>query len=216
MGSDGRSKVVTSTVTIQASARFTAIGDALRAYSLRHLTAAKYFAEQLTKHEAAYDGFGFGEHFETCTWYGTAAIILSFSAVEAAINEAEVELKLPDELIEALERSPAIKHAQAILAYQRCTSFDRGSTPMQRLQLLCDMRNRLVHPKAELDSQNLTRAKLSKKIVAARLPRSPFQRDPKLAFPDGCMSAGTAMWSWSTARTFIQDFRSQLALPKTA
>ncbi|HEX4198040.1 MAG TPA: hypothetical protein VHZ26_11420 [Caulobacteraceae bacterium] len=197
--------------------RVTSIATATvrRNFSIPHLAAAEHFANELRSHEAKHAGAGWGPHFDYCGWNASAAIILSFSAIEAALDEAEDDLALPAELTDALDRAPTLEHAQALLAHRACTIFDRGAEPFQNAELLRALRNGLVHPKAEWDNARDLNKQLSRKIIGAHLPLSPFQPDPDLAFPHGCMSAGVASWAASSARHFIREFRSRLELRAT-
>lgn len=194
----------------------TATATVRRNFSIPHLNAARHFADVLQKHEADHAGAGWGPHFDFCAWNASAAIILSFSAIEAAVDEIEDDLGLPTELTKAFERAPTLDHAQAILAHSGHPVFDRGAEPLQSAELLRLLRNGLVHPKAEWDNQRDRNEKLSRKIIGAHLPLSPFQADPNLAFPHGCMSSGVAAWAENAARSFIRELRARLGLPPKA
>lgn len=187
-----------------------------RNFSIPHLNAAQHFADQLRRQEAEHAGKGWGHHFDFCSWNGSAAIILSFCAIEAAIDEIEDDLNLPPELIDALEKSETLTHAQALLVYRGRQTFDTGAEPYQSANLLRELRNGLVHPKAEWDNARKHHKKLSKKIISRGLSLSPFQPDPEFAFPYGCMSSEIAHWAASSARHFIRELRSRLGLDPTA
>lgn len=183
-----------------------------RTFALRHLWAANHFAGELIRLEQEHDGAGLGAHFDVCSWNATAALIMSFSAIEAAIDESEDDIGLPAELTSALSKAPTLDRAQAYLVHKGAIAFDRGAEPFQSTELLRVIRNGFVHPRAEWDhSQDLNR-RLSQRILAAQLPMSPFWPDSTLAFPHGCMSAGTAEWAVETARKFIVEYRTRLEL----
>lgn len=194
----------------------TATATVRRNFSSQHLNAADHFARELHRHEAEYAGAGLGPHFDFSSWNGSAAIILSFSAIEAAVDEAEDDLGLPVELTDALGRAPTLGHAQALLALRENVLFDQGAEPFQSAELLRILRNGLVHPRAEWDNARDRNKALSRKIVGAHLQLSPFLPDPDLAFPHGCMSAGVATWAATSARQFIREFRRRLRLEPTA
>lgn len=174
--------------------------------------AAKYHARAVEDIENENEGKPLGPHFDTASWNATAAIVLSFAAIEAALDEAAEDYGLPDNLGAALERAATLEKAQAFLDYARVGPFDRGSEPFQSAELLRVIRNGLVHPKAEWDNAKDRNDKITAKIIGARLPLSPFWPDQSLAFPHGCMSAGTALWATETARRFIVSFRNKLSL----
>ena len=190
------------------SVTVTATADARRNFSFPHLTAADHFASELARHEAEHVGAGWGSHVEFCGWYASAAIILSFSAIEASLDEAMDDLGLPDELSRVLERASTLDQAQALLAHCGRQPFDPGWATLRNADLLRALRNGLVHPKSEWDSAGTRNKQLSRKIVGAGLPLSPFMQDPSLAFPHGCMSAGVATWGAQTAR-LITRYRDE-------
>lgn len=211
-----RATTIEAVGTVLGSAALAATATVRRGFSVPHLKAAEHFGRELLSHEAEHEGAGWGPHFEFSTWNASAAIILSFSAIEAAVDEAEDDLNLPAELTDVFEKAPTLDRVQALLAHLGCIPFDRGAEPYQRVDLLRILRNGLVHPKAEWDNARQRNKQLSRRIIGAHLPLSPFQTDPELAFPHGCMSAGVATWAASSARVFIREFRHRLGLNATA
>lgn len=199
--------------TATAVATATATATVRRNFSSPHLRAASHIAQELEAHEREYSGSGWGPHFDRCTWYCSAALILSYSAIEAAVDETEDDLGIASEMTSLLERAPTLDRIQALLAHRSAECFDKGGEPFQSAELLRSIRNGLVHPKAEWDNASVRNKSLSRKIVGAGLPLSPFQQDPNLAFPHGCMSAGIAKWSADTARAVIKQMRERLGLP---
>lgn len=206
------SAIVQASGAFLAEATMTAEATIRRNFSMNHLRAAEHLAEELRRYEEEHIKAGTGGNFEYCTWYATAAIMLSFAAIEAAVDEAQDDLGVQPELRDALDRAATLDHAQALLAHRSRTTFDRGAEPYQSVELLRALRNALVHPKAEWDNTAERNRTLSKKIIGAHLPLSPFQPDTDLAFPHGCMSAGVATWAASSARKFIREFRARLSL----
>lgn len=187
-------------------------GTIRRTFAVRHLMAAKHHALAVGEIEKQHAGEPLGPHFDTATWSTTAAIILSFAAIEAALDEAVEDYGLPDNLAAVLERAATLEKAQAFLDHAGKDPFDRGAEPFQPVELLRVIRNGLVHPKAEWDNAKDRNEKITAKIVGAKLPLSPFWRDRSLAFPHGCMSAGTALWATNVAKRFIVEFREKLGL----
>ena len=214
MGNSESSEDPDPVVMGEAADTFSATANVRRNFSTRHLKAADHFAEELRRHETRHAGAGWGSpHFDFCTWYASAAIILGFSAIEAAIDEAKDDLALPPD---ASERAPTLHRAQTLLAHRGSVIFDKEAEPFQSTDLLRILRNGLVHPKAEWDNARDRNKHLSRKILDAHLPLSPFLSDPDLAFPYGCMSAGVATWAASSAREFVRELRSRLGLAPTA
>ena len=99
MGENEPSDDVAGVTANPAGAAQAGISETLRVrirhnFAIQHLNAADHFVRELRHHEAEHSGEGFGPHFELCLWTASAAIVLSFSAVEAAIFEAEEDLAL--------------------------------------------------------------------------------------------------------------------------
>lgn len=203
-----RAEVMELTVSATATIR--------RTFALRHLMAADYFVGELRRIEAAHAGEGLGEPFDRCSHNATAAIIISFAAIEAALDEVAEDIGVPEELLAPIERATTLERAQALLAFHGKPTFARGGEPFQSANLLRSVRNGLVHPKAEWDHDMDLNVKLSGKILSLQVPLSPFWPDRDLAFPHGCMSAGFAGWSANAARVFIRELRARLDLPATA
>lgn len=181
--------------------------------SLSHTSkAAEHFASELRDHEKANEGKVFGPEWERSRWYASAAILLSFSAMEAALDETEDDLSIPDALLRPLQRSPFWDRVGAVLAHIGAEQMDKGCEPSQSADLLRLLRNGLAHPKAEWFDERTTHKTLTDRVNGAHLPLSPFIPDPEKAFPMGCMSAGVAAWAADTARRFIRDFRERCGL----
>lgn len=174
--------------------------------------AANYHAKTVSGIEKENKGKPLGPHFDTASWNATAAIVLSFAALEAALDEAAEDYDLSDNLAAVLERASTLDRAQAFLDHACVAPFERGAEPFQSAELLRIIRNGLVHPRAEWDDAKDRNERITAKIVGAKLPLSPFWTDQSLAFPYGCMSAGTAKWATKTASRFIVEFRKRLNL----
>jgi hypothetical protein len=188
-------------------------------FALPHIRAAEHFAGLLRTHEAAHEGAPFGPPFDMARWYASAAILLSFSAIEAGCDEAEDSLSIPDALHRTLQRAPFWERVAAVLAFRGIEQIDRGAEPFQSTDLLRDLRNGLAHPKAEWGDEDApdwrrTHKRLCKRVLGAGLPLSPFLQDPTTAFPYGCMSAGVAEWAAGTARAFVGELRQRLGLSR--
>lgn len=186
--------------------------DQRRNFAVSHMKAARHFAEILAVHEAQHIGAGWGEHYDKCRWLASATIILSVAAIEAAIDETEDDLDLPQEFANAICKATIRDRVQALLIVKNCELLDNGAEPTQSAELLRAIRNALVNPRAEWDSAKKKNKSLSERIVSAQLPLSPFEQSQDLAFPVGCMSAGVAAWATATASEYINEFRQRLSL----
>lgn len=209
-------KIVEAAGTSLAACTVTATATVRRTFALRHLMAADYFVGELQRIESGHVGEELGEPYDRCSYNATAAIIMSFAAIEATLDEVSEDISVPAEVHAALEKASAMDWTQALLAFRGKPVFDKGAEPYQSVNILRAVRNALVHPKAEWDDDMDRNARLSAKIVALGVPLSPFWPGIDLAFPHGCMSAGFAEWSARSARMFIRELRVRLELPKTA
>lgn len=199
-----------------AALTVTATGTVRRTFAIRHLRAADHFASEVRRIETVHEGAELGEPYDLCSHNVTAAIIVSFAAIEAALDEASEDIRVPPELGLPLEKAPTLEWAQALLAFRGKPTFDKGAEPYQSANALRLIRNGLVHPKAEWDDDMERNVKLSAKVNALNVQLSPFWPGEGLSFPHRCMSAGVAEWAARSARLFIRELRLRLDLPETA
>ena len=192
----------------------TAVADASTrtSFAMSHVASARRFTKMILEVERLHEGKGWGEHWEEAKDYATAALILSFAAVEASINEAMDDLSVPPELYAVLEKASTIGKAQALLAHLGKSSLDASREPVQSIHLLAAIRNFLVHARGEWSNVQGEASRVSKRIVAHGIPLSPFHPDPKWAAERGVMSAGAASWALDAARNFIDAFRDRAGL----
>jgi hypothetical protein len=181
-------------------------------FSLPHVAAAEHFAEQLRAHEAAHATGSFGPSWEYSRWYASAAILLSSSSMEAAVDETQDDLKMPEQLVKPVRLKGLWTRVAAVIEYVGAEPFEEGQKEYDSADLLRSLRNGLAHPKAEWSDALQSHKELTERINKEGLPLSPFLPDPTTAFPLGCMSAGVATWSAATARRFIKEFRKRCGL----
>ena len=128
------------------------------------------------------------------------------------LQEAHRENNTPLALLEPLERARFFEGLAALYALKGKQPPPKGIMPWQSAALVRDVRNALVHGKAEWASEEGNHAKLSKRITSAKLPLSPFVSDPESAFPLGCMSAGVAKWAADTAGAVLKQMNVDLGM----
>lgn len=187
-------------------------------FAVPHISAAEHFAELLRAHEAAHEGAPLGPPFDVARWYGAAAILLSFSAIEAGCAEAVDSFDDPA-LLRSIMYGDFWPNVTKILRSRGANPFDEGGAIYEAADLLRALRNELAHPKAEWGDEDAPswrrrHENLSKRVVVAGLPLSPFLPDPGTAFPYGCMSAGVAEWAAGTARAFVGELRERCGLSR--
>ena len=197
-----------------ANVRFEVTGNAAWgvAMSLPHVAGANHFANELEAHEMAVGSDPSGETFGKAHWYASAAILLSFAAVESSVDEVEDALGLPKTLSATGKHPPFWQRLDEVIAHAHGKPIEKGKGLYQRVGLLKDLRDGLAHPKLDWSNALKSYPKLTQRIVDQRLTLSPLRPDPATAFPYGCMSAGVARWAAKNARDFIQDFRVRCGL----
>jgi hypothetical protein len=201
-GGGGMLQPATTQSTAQIRSRFAKV----------HIESARRYCGLVAAVEQQNHGQGWGSHWTEARDYASAAIIMSFAAVEAAINEALDDLEIEGELHDVIEKASTIDSAQALLIHASASPMDRGTNPLQSLNLLRVIRNGLIHARGEWMAPGSNTAKISQKIVSAGLPLSPFDNRPEYAFERGIMSAGSANWAADTACDFIDELRMRAQL----
>lgn len=150
-------------------------------------------------------------------WRGLDAIIYSALAVEAFVNDFGTMAALFDAkgrgpvvgiAIKALERAekrrkPTMDKVVAVVRWLSGKKPDKGATPLQQLKLLLDLRNHIVHSRADiLDGQDRAAGiQLLLERVHAQgdlVPKNLRQLNDWRFMLD--MSPGVAQWSLDTAR----------------
>ncbi|QIK95909.1 hypothetical protein G7076_04995 [Sphingomonas sp. HDW15A] len=186
-----------------------------RNFSFTHLAGARHFVTILEKHETQHKDAGFGSHFDLANWYASACFLMSFSAVESALDEVIDDLDIPDAVTTPVVKKPLFDRCDAVLQHLGKPKLDKGAKLSQELNLLRELRNALAHPKAEWSDDLVLYADLTKKLIQWKVPLSPFVAKPSDAFPLGCMSAGASKWAHDTAIAFINHLRSSLGAKPT-
>ena len=182
---------------------------AMLSFRLKYIEIARSAADSLVLLEA--------EQPPT-RWYDEAfmrasvAYLMSSMAVEACANEALVDLSVPEALYAPIEKLQPIPKMEALAALKGFEPLDRGGAALQRLAVLIAIRNGLAHPKAEWFDDELSHAKLSRKIDQTGISRSPFSAAEDPMFPVACMSAGGAQWAVETAWMVVEQFRRAAGL----
>ncbi len=183
----------------------------LMSFRLKYLGIADAAAESLGQFERDHPGLirWYDEAFMRCA----TAIIMSAFAMEAALNEAMMDLKLLPPDVAAIDGARGLLgRAEALAAQQSVTAPSRGAQVAQNAALLCKMRDALAHAKAEWSHEQKTHHALSARIAGQGLPRSPFAAPTDPDFPVACMSAGAAQWAVTSARAYIDALYTALGL----
>jgi hypothetical protein len=152
-------------------------------------------------------------------WYDEAfmrasiALVMSCFAVEAALNEAMMDLDIADTDRSKVDKNGGIlDKANAIAASCNFKAPERGHGLGQDMKLLSDLRNALAHAKAEWSNDQKTHHCLSLAMKKRGLTQSPFASDGSALFPYAGMSSCVAKWAVKTASDYIEDFYKRVGL----
>lgn len=201
--------------------------------AVRHMIAAALFARHCYKVEEENKGSQLGPFFEEISSYASASVILAVAALEAHINEILADVGEESIEIDNLKLKNSTipwKEVKRYSALNKCSyfceirgvskKFDKEKDEYKLVELLIDLRNRLIHyyPEwHELDSsaeQNIQwkksgRININKEIsekLKGKFRFSPFFKDPSPIFPDRCMSHSCADWAVRSSLDFIKWF----------
>jgi hypothetical protein len=180
-------------------------------FRLKYLGIAEAAAESLAQFESDNQGLirWYDEAFMRCS----TAIVMSAFAMEAGLNEAMMDLKLPPAGVTAIDSARGLLgRAEALAAHQGTTAPSRGTITGQHAALLCKMRDAMAHAKAEWSDEHKTHHALATRIAGQGLPRSPFAAATDPDFPVACMSSGVARWAVASARAYIDGLYTALGL----
>jgi hypothetical protein len=160
-----------------------------------------------------------------------AAVLTANSAIEAVINELFVERDLfpasspwfkglPDDVGKAfadawkngVERHSVVIKCQIAAAIAGKKRIDFGAGAAQRMKLLIDLRDALIHHKPisleggkdPHDSDDAIQRKLNRQFELSRISSTHLFRWR------GCLGAGCANWAYETSTTFHRDFFAHL------
>jgi hypothetical protein len=192
-----------------------------------HLFAAAHFSRECQRLELSAKELE-PEQVLAYAWLASGAILSAVASLEACANEifdhaidnnpdvcrhlTPNTVLLLSESWEVLERAPTLKKFEAALRFAGAMPFARGEDPYQSAALLIQLRNALVHYKAEWSSERGDHARLEAGLKG-RFPASPFVQAPYTFIPDGCLGHGAANWAFDTTLRFNSEFARRMSLP---
>jgi hypothetical protein len=166
-----------------------------------------------------------------------AAILASVAFLEAAVNElfasashdnlevaggrgglAATERKILTDLNETLANNRTLDRYQLVLHLLGRQPFDRGTAFFQDLDLLIRFRNSLVHYKPEWRPAGIeggptsADSKLARGLATKHFSHNPFTGPGNPFFPDKCLGHGCAVWAWTAALAFADEFFRRLGV----
>ena len=102
---------------------------------------------------------------------------------------------------------------QMALLFAEKPKFDRGANPYQDAKLLIDIRNGLVHFRPAWRTAG-EETKLEEGLKGKFAENSLLTGTGNPWFPDKCLAAGCAEWSWRTAHALADEWTGRLGLPR--
>jgi hypothetical protein len=199
--------------------------------SYSHLCAAKLFAEKVSELEKIKDPTGPNrlEH-RSCA---LSAVILSVAYLESAINELFCDcadgvgrvtgLHSAEQLgiswrkgIPRTAKYEVVEKYNIALELSNVAQMGSSDKTVQNAEILCKLRNGLIHAEASTnvsfssyaDEQKKTH-KLSRQL-AGKFPRSAYFGEGNPWFPDHALGSGGANWAVKSAQNFTQMFFEKL------
>jgi hypothetical protein len=164
--------------------------------------------------------------------YAVSAVLSSVVFLEALVNEtfqdaadgnasriAPLDQRCIDLMGEYWNDSDGGRHVSILEKFEKALLFadrprlDRGATPYQDAKLLIGIRNRLVHFRPAwmtAGEQTKEEAKVKGKFAENALMAG--KGNPW--FPDKCLGAGCAQWSWETSLALADDWTKRLGIPR--
>jgi hypothetical protein len=200
----------------------------------QHLWAARHQARLCAELEADDDAAPFDIRHRT---FAIGTVLSSVAFLEALVNEifqdaadsathisgrieplGEHCIALMAEFWNASEGGSryvgVLDKFQMALLFADKPKFDSGANPYQDTKLLIGIRNRLVHFRPAWQTQGdigrdeqRMRGKFADNRLMSEL-RNPW-------FPDKCLGAGCAEWSWQTSLRLADEWATRLEIPLT-
>jgi hypothetical protein len=171
----------------------------------KYLDVAEAAANSLENFEL--ENVGLKKWYDEAFMRASIALVMSCFAVEAALNEAMMDLDIADTDRSKIGKNGGIlDKAKAIAASCNFKAPERGHGLGQDMKLLSDLRNALAHGKAEWSNDEKTHHCLSLAMEKRHLTRSPFASDSSALFPAAGMSSSVAKWAFKTATDYIDEF----------
>lgn len=214
-----------------ATASFSVTTASRHYIASQHLWAARHQARLCSEAEAGTDAAPFDIRHRT---FAIGAVLSSVSFLEALVNEVfqdaadstghvsmRIEpigtqsIALMAEFWNASEGADKyvsmLNKFQLALLFAEKDKFSQGANPFQDAKLLVAIRNELVHFRPETQAQDVV-GKLEQRV------RGKFPENSLMAgmgnpwFPDKCLGAGCAEWSWRTSVQLANEWTSRLGI----
>ncbi len=106
-----------------------------------------------------------------------------------------------------MERSPILNKYQFALRATGCAEFDKSGAPFHDANIPVQLRNELVHSRANTDRIDSERQqRLRSRTEGLFPPNALMQGSSNPYFPDHCLGAGCAEWAVKSALAITDEF----------
>ncbi|MEZ0150399.1 MAG: hypothetical protein AB9Q22_11970 [Candidatus Reddybacter sp.] len=191
------------------------------AFAIQHLIAAARFSRQCGEIQKQNEGKALGSFYDEQISCVSAAIMLCVASIESNINELlsmpetlfpEADPNIQKEVSSLIGELSIIDKYQRILLAKGITAFDKGSQPLQDIEVLISLRNELVHFHPEWHDEQQRHEKLGRKL-RGKFELSPFITESTgVLFPQRIVSHGCTKWAVEKSIEFMTQFNSKLGL----
>jgi hypothetical protein len=108
---------------------------------------------------------------------------------------------------------PLLSKFQMVLLFAEEPKFDRGVNPYQDASYLITIRNELVHFRPSWRTQG-EENKLEQGLAGKFAENALMAGTGNPWFPNKCLGAGCAQWSWRTGRSLADEWTARLNIPR--
>ncbi|HIK10119.1 MAG TPA: hypothetical protein IGS52_07610 [Oscillatoriaceae cyanobacterium M33_DOE_052] len=150
---------------------------------------------------------------------------LDSNIVSRLANFWEIDMKTPTQekprnyrILDALKPNILDKYQLALLTVSDKKLFDRGEYLYQRIEILINLRNAIVHYKPEPWGDDIEKSEESsrekvRKNLEGKFKENPFAEGVQNPFfPDKCFGYGCAKWAVNSSVEFIEEFSKKMGL----
>jgi len=227
----GLSVTGTSTTSMSLRRRYHMSGQ--------HFRSSAYFARQSYQIEQSGSSLSADDRDMQYMAYVTASLLANVAGLEALINEYFADVvathlenikQLSDDTREFLrsmwnwnfEKVGGIPTQPGVLAkYRKALSlankaaFEESKPPIEQVQQVIEIRDKLVHYQAQFDTDSGTISQhFETAFGATTFPLNPFSPQGTFYFPQRMLSHGCAEWAFQSSDKFVDAFCQRIGYRK--
>lgn len=191
------------------------------AFAIQHLRAAANFSRQCGVIQVENSGKPLGPFYDGQIACVSATVMLCVASLESNINEylstpdvlfSDCSSDIQREMSDLIGRLSIIDKYQKVLCAKGIEPFDKGSLPLQDIEILITLRNEFVHFHPEWHDEQQRHERLGRKLVG-KFGLSPFiPADQGVVFPQRIVSHGCTTWAVERSLDFMTQFDFKVGL----